>query len=258
MNASEEWRLDTSRIGRRVLAFKELDSTNSHALTLARNTANDGLVVLADKQTAGRGQHGREWDCPGGAGVLMSVLIFPPPHLSRPAILTAWAAVSVCELILKLTGLQSEIKWPNDVLIQSRKVCGILIEQSVGTVVGIGLNLNQPDEYFAAAELPNAGSLTSFTGQQYDSREVARRLIVELDVQYEQLIQGNDSPLQQNWLRRLGLLEQQVEIETATAKHRGRLQHLSFDGLQLVTSDGTQHQLTPESVRHMRVVSAIG
>src|SRR5206468_7692987 len=85
-------------------------------------------VVLAREQTAGRGQHGRAWQAPAGSSVLLSVLLCPPPALRRPALLTAWAAVSVCETILQLTGLQAKIKWPNDVLIRGRKVCGILIE----------------------------------------------------------------------------------------------------------------------------------
>src|SRR5262245_27933915 len=121
----EEWRLDTVRLGRRVLAFRRLDSTNAFALARAGDPAEDGLVVLADEQTAGRGQHGRAWACPDGGGVLMSVLLFPPPPLRRPVVLTAWAAVSVCEVLRRTAGLQARIMWPNDVLVRGRKVCGI-------------------------------------------------------------------------------------------------------------------------------------
>ena len=90
----------------------------------------------------------------------MSLILFPPPSLARPALLTAWAAVSVCELVGKLTGLSMRMKWPNDVLTQSKKICGILIEQRRGqsvndapaTVVGIGLNVCQPASHFADAQ----------------------------------------------------------------------------------------------------------
>ena len=81
------------------------------------------------EQTAGRGQYGRVWTAPAGSSVLLSVLLFPPPALRRPTLLTAWAAVSVCETIQELANLSATIKWPNDVLINGRKVCGILIEQ---------------------------------------------------------------------------------------------------------------------------------
>src|SRR5207245_2431978 len=112
----------TRRLGRRVLVFDQLDSTSTYAAGLAGDPANDGMVILAREQTAGRGQHGRTWSAPAGSSVLLSVLLFPPPELRRPAILTAWVAVSVCETILKLTGLQAKIKWPNDVLIRGKKV----------------------------------------------------------------------------------------------------------------------------------------
>src|SRR5262249_11094582 len=158
-------------LGQRVHVFERLESTNTFALAHAPDVAYDGLVVLADEQTAGRGQHGRTWSCPGGSGVLMSVLIFPPAALHRPAILTAWAAVSVCELIDKMTGIEASIKWPNDVLVQNRKVCGILVEQRHGTVVGIGLNVNQPAAHFEAAGLPQAASLAMFTGQTRNCRD---------------------------------------------------------------------------------------
>src|SRR5438067_7450290 len=153
MNPREEWQLDTRRLGRRVLVYDRVDSTSTRAAALAVDPANDGVVILADEQTAGRGQYGRTWTCPGGAGVPMSVLLFPPPALRRPAVLTAWAAVSVCEVIRQTAGLQARIKWPNDVLIQGRKVSGILIEQSRGTVAGIGLNVNQSAAAFAQAGL---------------------------------------------------------------------------------------------------------
>jgi len=158
------WNLPTRRLGRQTIVFNQLDSTNTFAAPLADDPANDGLVVVAREQTAGRGQYGRVWQAPPGSSVLMSVLLFPPAPLRRPALLTAWAAVSVCETILQLAKLQAKIKWPNDVLIHGKKVCGILIEQRTGasaefplaTVVGVGLNITQSAEMFAQAGLPLA------------------------------------------------------------------------------------------------------
>src|SRR5438105_15249410 len=84
----EEWHLDTKHLGRRVLVFDCVDSTNTRAAALAEDLANDGVVVLAEEQTAGRGQHGRTWYCQRNVGVLLSVLLFPPPTLRRPVILS--------------------------------------------------------------------------------------------------------------------------------------------------------------------------
>src|SRR5262249_24480271 len=150
------------RLGRRVVVYDRVDSTNTLAAALADDPGNDGIVLLADEQTAGRGQHGRSWHCPAGTGALRSALLLPPPQLRRPALLAAWAAVSVCETVRWCTGLQAKIKWPNDVLLRGRKVCSILIEQARATVVGIGLNVSQSAESLAAAGLPEAGSLALF------------------------------------------------------------------------------------------------
>jgi BirA family biotin operon repressor/biotin-[acetyl-CoA-carboxylase] ligase len=128
MTPHEEWHLETRHIGRRVLVYNQLDSTNTRAAQFAEDGGNHGLVVVAEEQSAGRGQHGRTWQAPSGRAVLMSVLLFPPPALRRPVLLTAWAAVSVCETIRQATGIQAKIKWPNDVLLRGKKACGILIE----------------------------------------------------------------------------------------------------------------------------------
>jgi BirA family biotin operon repressor/biotin-[acetyl-CoA-carboxylase] ligase len=216
--------------------------------------------VLADEQTGGRGQHGRTWTCPAGSGVLLSVLLFPPSALRRPAILTAWAVVSVCETVLELTGLQAGIKWPNDVLIRGRKVCGILIEQRVAhgatpaspaTVCGIGLNVNQTADDFAAAGLPEAASLAVFTGHGRDCATVARRLIQQLDAQFDSLCAGDLSSLEIAWKGRLGLVGKEVVAECADGPHRGLLSDLSWDGVELAWPDGTLERLRPEAVTHL-------
>src|SRR5947209_4329638 len=153
MTPRETWALPTKRLGRRVLVFDRLASTSTLAAELAADPANDGVAVLADEQTAGRGQHGRTWTAPPRSGVLLSLLLFPPNELRRPAVLTAWAAVAVCETVRRVTGVPARIKWPNDVLLRGRKVCGILIEQGRGTVVGVGLNVLQTAEELASAGL---------------------------------------------------------------------------------------------------------
>ena len=102
----EEWQLPTHRIGRRVLVFDQIDNTNSYAASLADEPANAGIVIVANEQLAGRGQYRRTWLCPPGDGVLMSVLLFPPPDLRRPALLTAWAAVAVCDTIQQVSNLE--------------------------------------------------------------------------------------------------------------------------------------------------------
>ena len=248
-----EWRLPTRHVGRRVLVYDCLGSTNDRAAELAADPAHDGVAVLAREQTAGRGQYGRTWLSPPGTGVALSVLLFPPPELRRPVLLTAWAAVAVAEAVRRVTGLQARIKWPNDLLLRGRKVCGILIEQGRGTVVGIGLNVNQPAQHFAEAGLPEAASLASVADRLFDCDQVTRRLIERLDVEYALLHQGERSALESEWAWRIGLSGRPVAAEgTDGVEHRGRLRELGFDGLVLERPDGSVLGLEPERVRQLR------
>lgn len=249
------WHLPTHHIGRRVLVFDAVDSTNSVAAELAADSANDGVAVLADQQTAGRGQYGRTWHSPPRAGVWMSVLLFPPPAVKRPVILTAWAAVAVAETVRHFTGRMARIKWPNDVLLRGRKVCGILIEQKMGTIAGIGLNVTQTAEQFAEAGLPEATSLAAHSDRSLDRDTVARQLLEDLDASYQSLLAGNLALLESCWKWHTGLLGHRVVIEmTDGTHHRGRLTEQSFAGLNLEQSDGTELQFQPESVRQVHPV----
>jgi BirA family biotin operon repressor/biotin-[acetyl-CoA-carboxylase] ligase len=251
MTPRDEWQLDTRHVGRRVLIFDCVDSTNSRASLLADDPANEGLAVLADAQHAGRGQHGRNWLCPPGAGVLLSVLLFPPSMLRRAAVLTAWAAVSVCKAIQDTVKVAATIKWPNDVLVQNRKVCGILIEQARATIVGIGLNVNQSAQDLSAAGLPEATSLAAVAGRRFEVGEVARLLLRRLDMEYAALLQGELETLQGCWQHHLGLHGRRVTLERPDTLQQGRLVALRFHSVEVELADGNHLQLAPESILHI-------
>jgi BirA family biotin operon repressor/biotin-[acetyl-CoA-carboxylase] ligase len=251
MQPLEEWRLPTKHLGRQVLVFAQMDSTNTYAAGLGNDPANSGIVVMAHEQSAGRGQHGRTWQCPSGMGVLMSVLLFPPPAVRRPVILAALAANAVCETIRRATDLQARIKWPNDVLLRGRKVCGILIEQTGPTVMGIGLNVLQPESVFEHAGLPVAASLEMFAGKSLNRDEIARQLFQELDEQYGQLVDGNLDKLESAWKWRMGLLGKMVEVECVDQLLQGRLDEAAFDGIVLRSDLGRVQHILPERIKHI-------
>lgn len=252
MKPREEWKLDAKHVGRRVLVFDRVDSTNTVVAGFAEDPARDGLAVLADAQTAGRGRLGRSWESARGAGVWISLLLFAPPALRRPALLTAWAAVSVCETIRQVANVQARIKWPNDVLVRGRKVCGILIEQrQAATVCGIGLNVAQPAEYFVQADLPYAASLAIFNPAVPSRDEVARNLLRQLDEEYGRLYEGDLATLLACWKWRLGLLGKQVTVECPGGPRRGRLRDLTWDAVELELTGGGLLRLRPEAVQHV-------
>ena len=261
----EQWQFDTTRVGRRVHVYEELASTNTLAAELPVRVPDelDGMIVLARHQTAGRGRFGRTWRSRPGSSVLMSVVLVLPPDLRRPSILTAWAAVAVGEAVRELAGVQAQIKWPNDLLIRGKKVCGILIEQGVGagaanqplfrTVVGIGLNLNQTAAEFAAAGLPDATSLGTEAGVEFDLRSAADALVRHLDAEYCRLLDGERVAVETDWKWRTGLLGRQVIIElTDGTRIAGRMREMGFAGLEVEASDGQVRVIVPEAVEHVR------
>lgn len=250
-----ERHLDTAHVGRRILTFDELPSTNDAAAELALDPANSGTVVIARHQTAGRGQYGRTWASRPDASLLMSVVLFPPASACRPVVLTAWAAVAIGDAIYDLTATQAKIKWPNDLLIRGQKCCGILIEHrnAGGTVVGIGLNLNQTPDDFAAAGLPAATSLTLVGGRELDLHTAADAAIRRLDSEYSRLLADEFVALEADWKWRIGLLGKDVLADLADGSRiAGRLLEMSFSGLEIERPDGGIETLAPETVRQLR------
>jgi BirA family biotin operon repressor/biotin-[acetyl-CoA-carboxylase] ligase len=255
-DCKETWRQDTKHIGRTVYLFDSLESTNALGLGLPAGEIEDGMVLLARAQSAGRGQHDRTWVSPPGTSVLMSVVLLPPPALRRAALLTAWAAVGVCEAIEKLIGLRATIKWPNDVLIDGKKVCGILIEQKQATVAGIGLNVLQSRQHFLDAGLPEATSLYASSSLTPTPLAATASLCDALDLHYQSLLKGQYLPLEEAWRERLGLTGRAVQAETHEGTVTGRLVELGFDGVVLKLPDGSNRAWLPEAIRHLSACGA--
>jgi BirA family biotin operon repressor/biotin-[acetyl-CoA-carboxylase] ligase len=252
----QSWSLNTAYIGRHVLQFEQLESTNTTALELAAGHP-DGLAVIANVQTAGRGQYGRVWQAQAGSSLLMSVTLRLPLPLGRPVVLTALAGVAVGDAIFQLIGVQSRIKWPNDLLLQGKKVCGILIERHGEiAIIGIGLNLSQTHQDFMFAGLPQATSLGIVASQVIDIPQAANTVLHCLDREYVRLLQGEHVAIEADWKWRLGLLGRRVLAELTDGQNvEGRLIDLSFDRVDLETSIGITRRLIPECVRHLRRLS---
>ncbi len=232
-------------LGRRLLVCEVVTSTNDIAATLA-----PGEAILALAQTAGRGQYGRVWLSRPGAGLLLSVRLDPPPELRRPALLTALVAVAVAEAVASLVGASPVVKWPNDLLLDGRKVCGILIEQRAALVAGVGLNLLGTAADFAAVGLPAATSLAEW-GVRVSPAQAADAVLTHLDNFYHHLL-ADPGPLEAAWQDRLGLTGRIVVAESHDGSTVvGRLEAVGFDRLLVHTTAGPV-ALAPERVRQLR------
>jgi len=185
--------LKTQRIGKKVLVYDSTSSTQTIAAEYARNKENDGLVIFAEQQTAGRGRAGNQWHASRSDSILCSVVL---TQNNLPAeLLSATCAVAVAETIGKPARSQARIKWPNDIMLNGKKVAGILLEskslpisdcrmpisKSKIYVVGIGINCHQKTDFFGAELQPIATSIDIETNSVTDRISLAKRLLTSLD-----------------------------------------------------------------------------
>jgi BirA family transcriptional regulator, biotin operon repressor / biotin---[acetyl-CoA-carboxylase] ligase len=170
------------RFGKPYLYEVECESTQ---LLLLGSGLPEGAAAATDHQTGGRGRHGRAWVAPPATSVLASVMLHPPAERHLPE-LSLVAALAASEAVEGATGLTAQVKWPNDVMLNRRKVAGILCELSEETVVvGIGMNVNQTREELPADTATDAGSLRSLTGTTYDRGALLGSLLVRLERIYD-------------------------------------------------------------------------
>ena len=180
-------------IGREIIRLDSVDSTNTYLMSLGATGAQEGLVVIADRQTAGRGRRGRNFQSTGGLGLYLSVLVRPNlPAIDVPE-LTAWTAVAVCNGIEAAFGKRPKVKWINDLIANGRKLGGILTELALKpdgslshVVIGIGINVSHTREDFDPELRDMAVSLSQWLGRKVDRKALADHIITALDDMYRQ------------------------------------------------------------------------
>ncbi len=185
-------------LGSNLLCYESIDSTNSLIKRLALEGAAEGTVAIANRQTAGRGRLGRSFQSPPDTGIYLSFLLRPRVRPDQAVNLTACTAVALCEAIETVCALRPQIKWTNDVLLNSRKICGILTEMSVEgesgalqyIVVGIGVNVNQTLADFPDEIRSMAGSIRMATDAPCDRGRLAAEIINAMDRMYAQWHNG--------------------------------------------------------------------
>ncbi len=238
--------LATERFGRPVRSFASCPSTNSEATAWARAGAPEGALVLTDHQTAGRGRLGRTWDDAEGQNLLLSVVLRPPLPPSRLGLVTLAGGVAVAEAVAAWTApVEPRIKWPNDILLNGRKCCGMLLESSLGpdpfVILGIGLNVNQ--DTFPASIAERATSLRLETGRLVPRAALLARLLARLEHWTDRLAAGDAPAVRQAFAERMVGRGEPARVHLA---HGGQ----SLDGvvegidptgaLRLRTADGVR------------------
>ncbi len=234
------------RIGREILFFPEVDSTNRQAFLRAREGAGEGLLLLADRQSQGKGRRGRVWESPAGVNLYASMILRPPiPPAIAPQI-TLLAGVAGARALARASGLEARIKWPNDIHIRGKKVGGILSEMKAdGTeiqfiVLGMGINVNWPAQQMPPELQEVATSLLAEAGKDFDRAVVAGEILEEVEREYTLFLQEGFSPgLREEWNRLSGINGKWATVTMMEGRFEGKVLGIDADGaLLLLTREG--------------------
>jgi BirA family biotin operon repressor/biotin-[acetyl-CoA-carboxylase] ligase len=235
--------LNTTTIGRKLFVFDSLDSTNACARTLADAGLEEGTVVLADYQTAGRGRQGRSWLSVPAMNILLSIILRPSVTKEQASLLTFYAAVSVARVLERMNVGKVECKWPNDVLLNGRKCCGILLDNSfqqdrlIYSVVGIGMNVNQTQ--FDNGISTRATSLARESGSTFDRKNIVQSLLEESDRLLPSLDNARINGIIDEWKDRCTMFGKSVTLAQDDKTISGIAVRLEADGgLVLSTPSG--------------------
>ncbi|MBL8822209.1 MAG: biotin--[acetyl-CoA-carboxylase] ligase [Planctomycetia bacterium] len=239
-------------IGNCRIHLESVTSTNDVAWQYATDDQFNGLVVIADEQHSGRGTRGRRWHAERGTALLCSTLIKLDEQLCRPVVLTIWAGVSVCKVIDHWSQVKPVLKWPNDVLINQKKLCGILVEiRNPWCVIGIGINVHKPMHHYHEKGISNSTFLNEHTKRMIEVEEVTDSIISSLNEGYAKLLQNDQhQDLLAGWENYSGLLGRHVEAVTTQGVITGKVKSLHWNGIVLNDQSGLR-TILPESILKM-------
>lgn len=241
--------LGTNFIGQRIIYHSKIPSTMEVAKREAQKEAPEGTLVIADEQTAGKGRIGRCWSSPKGC-IALSIVLYPKPAQLSSIIMVA--SLAVMRTIKSVTGLRSLIKWPNDILINGRKVCGILVECGVQNsnsnyaIVGIGINVNLEATCLGGMSF-SATSLSDEMGGQVSRIEIVRKLLAEIESLY--ISAQEDEIVYLEWQSNLETLGRQVSVKLCNTIYRGIAESVERDGTLIIRiGDGSLKRIVAGDV----------
>ena len=254
--------LTTRWLGRTVHFYKEVDSTNVTAMDLAQKDAPEGTVVLAEEQLHGRGRGDRSWHSPAGVGIYCSIVLRPELSLAKTMLLTLMTAVAIARAVALETDLSPRIKWPNDILINDKKIVGILLESKVGAtgvehaIIGFGINVNHTPADLPQELLLAASSLFIELGEPVDRSKLLTKILAEVEDLYERLQQGDLAIIHKEWRRFSATLGRHVRILQRGELTEGIAVDVTEEGALLVRVEhDSLITVHAGDIEHLRIVT---
>lgn len=228
--------LNTSYFAEKIYAFWSIGSTNEFAYRIASKGEKEGTLVIAERQERGRGRLSRKWDSPFAKGLWFSLILRPDMPASRAGIVPYIASVSIARALEKNYDVKSDIKWPNDLLVDRKKLCGILSEAEFENarvkflILGVGINVNQREYEWPAELMDKAISIRMITNKWIDRAELLAHILSELETTYRNFnIDGVENILSE-WKARCSRFKKDIVVEQMGKKFKGRFQNIDQDG----------------------------
>ena len=243
--------LQTDIIGRKIYYFGTLNSTQNFAIELAKRPHENGSLVIADRQTQGRGRLNRKWVSPKG-GIWMSILLRPNFEPSYTSLFPMATSLALAVSIEKTLKIKTELKWPNDVTIKGNKVAGILIDASVESnkidylIIGIGINFKiNPGTISKSIKQKKYGIATLISKDQGTRpAELVQQFLLELEKTYSNILTGNVGTIRKEWIKRSSTIGKNVTITTTTGTLKGKVTGIDKTGALILSRNGiVQHVL---------------
>jgi BirA family biotin operon repressor/biotin-[acetyl-CoA-carboxylase] ligase len=244
LSRNREFSFPTQLLGKQVYHFEQLASTNTTALQLAEEGAVEGTLVLADSQSAGHGRGNHGWHSPPGAGLYLSLILRPDLKLSAICPLTLSVGIAAAQALTRLSGIEVQVKWPNDLILRDKKVGGILLEtvsqqkQVKHLVIGIGININQSAQEFPPGLQERATSLQAETGMIFERSKVLEQLLLELEETYFLFLRQGLKPLIPQFNQLDYLNGEEVRVNTPSGLLQGETAGIDETGALLLRLPG--------------------
>lgn len=248
--------MNTKLIGKHIMHFDTLDSTNDEAKRLAEKTFENGTVLIADEQQSGRGRLGRNWTSPKGKGIWLTIMLKPQIAPKDASKMTIIAALAVRRAIQSVCKVESQIKWPNDIVLNGKKICGILTEMNAEMdeihylIVGIGINVNLDKDDFDETLLDKATSLKVESNSEIDRKILVANILNEFEILYHDFIKEvNIEKYFEEYKKASATIGKQVKIIDRKGEIIGFAEDLNMEGQLIVRKeDGTFIEVTSGEV----------
>ena len=252
--------LKTKIIGRQAYYFDSIDSTQNQALKMAEDVVNNGVVIVAAKQTGGHGRSGRKWISPKG-GIWISIILHPTFDISITTLFPIASALALSIAIEKTFLIQPELKWPNDLTIKGKKVAGMLVDVSLESnkienlVLGVGINfdVNAKQIEKSLKGTPNFYGVASLSDQKQNIKpiQLVQTFLIELEKIYKSLNAKQTKKIISEWTVRSSTIGKNVELNTSDSKIKGKAIKIDDDGALVVSENNKNHRIIAGDIIHL-------